>query len=175
MGKARLIISEEGEAREVLLDPKGVTLGRGSSCDVMLDHETVSRVHARIYQDPFGRWIVEDLGSQNGVVVDGKRVKAHRILPGQKVGISHFSLVISGESDQVVAAGLSGETTIPIIDEGLEEDIVSHKASEAGALSSALMQDLNELTGRLLKLPSPSELYSEACSCLAEMLDTLVA
>ncbi|MHC4240297.1 MAG: FHA domain-containing protein, partial [Planctomycetota bacterium] len=56
MGKARLIISEEGEAREVLLDPKGVTLGRGSSCDVMLDHETVSRVHARIYQDPFGRW-----------------------------------------------------------------------------------------------------------------------
>jgi signal transduction histidine kinase len=138
MGKAKLIISEEGGAKEVLLDPKGVTLGRGSSCDVMLDHETVSRVHARIYQDPFGRWIVEDLGSQNGVVVDGKRVKAHRILPGQKVGVSHFSLVISGESDQAVAAGLSGETTI-------------------------------------LKLPSPSELYSEACSCLAEILDTLVA
>ncbi|MHC4186413.1 MAG: ATP-binding protein [Planctomycetota bacterium] len=164
MGKAKLIISEEGETKEVLLDPKGVTLGRGSSCDVMLDHETVSRVHARIYQDPFGRWIVEDLGSQNGVVVDGKRVKAHRILPGQKVEVSHFSLVISGESDQAVAAGVTGTATIPIIDEGLEEDIVSH-----------LMQDLNELTGRLLKLPSPSELYSEACSCLAEMLDTLVA
>jgi signal transduction histidine kinase len=140
----------------------------------MLEHETVSRVHARIYQDPFGRWIVEDLGSQNGVVVEGKRVKAHRIVAGQKIGVSHFSLVISGESDQA-AAGSTGETTIPVVDEGLEEDIVSHKASQAGALSSALMQDLNELTGRLLKLPSPAELYSEACSCLADMLDTLVA
>jgi signal transduction histidine kinase len=175
MSKTRLLVSEGGETREVLLEPEGVTLGRGVTCDVVLEHETVSRVHARIYQDPFGRWIVEDLGSQNGVVVEGKRVKAHRILAGQKVGISHFSLVISGESEQAVAAGSTGETTIPIIDEGLEEDVVSHKASEAGALSSALMQDLNELTGRLLKLPSPSELYSEACSCLAEMLDTLVA
>ncbi|MHC4154733.1 MAG: FHA domain-containing protein, partial [Planctomycetota bacterium] len=92
MGKTRLLVSEGGETREVLLEPKGVTLGRGVTCDVVLEHETVSRVHARIYQDPFGRWIVEDLGSQNGVVVEGKRVKAHRILAGQKVGISHFSL-----------------------------------------------------------------------------------
>jgi len=175
MSVTKLVISDGGETREVLLEPKGVTVGRGITCDVMLEHETVSRVHARIYQDPFGRWIVEDLGSQNGVVIEGKRVKAQRILAGQKVGISHFSLVISGESDQAVRAGSTGETTVPILDEGLDEDIVSHKASEAGVLSSALMQDLNELTGRLLKLPSPSELYSEACSCLAEMLDTLVA
>ncbi|HUT29401.1 MAG TPA: ATP-binding protein [Sedimentisphaerales bacterium] len=175
MSRTKLVVSQAGETREVLLEPKGVTLGRGVTCDVVLDHETVSRVHARIYEDPFGRWIVEDLGSQNGVVVDGKRVKAHRILAGQKIGISHFSLIISPEHDQPVVAGSSGETTIPIVDKGLQEDIVSHKAGRDRALSSALMQDLNELTGRLLKLPSPSQLYSEACSCLAQMLNTLVA
>lgn len=172
MAKTTLTISGPTEMRRVALNPKGVTVGRGVTCDVVLDHETVSRVHGRIYQDPFGRWIAEDLGSQNGVLVDGKRVKAHTILPGQKIGISHFSLAISEESE---GSGASMRRSIPIVDRGVEEDIVPHRASKVVALSQPLMQLLNELTGRLLNLPGPSELYSEACVGLAEMLNTLVA
>jgi pSer/pThr/pTyr-binding forkhead associated (FHA) protein len=76
MAKTKLIISGPGESRSVFLAPKGTTLGRGSNCDIILDHHTVSRLHARIYQDPFGRWVVEDLESHNGVLVEGQRVKA---------------------------------------------------------------------------------------------------
>jgi len=62
-----------------------------------------------------------------------------------------------------------------IVDGALDEDIVSYRADRAAILSPALIHDLNELTDDLLKLSRPAELYSEACQCLAKMLDTLVA
>jgi signal transduction histidine kinase len=175
MAKAMLMISGPTRTEEVSLGPKGVTLGRGSNCDVVLDHVNVSRLHARISQDPFGRWIVEDLESNNGVFVDGQRIKAQAVLPNQQISIRPFTISILEESDQQTASGQTTRTNIPIIDKGLEEDIVSYRADQAAILSPDLMQHLNELTGYLLKLSSPSELYSEACLCLAKMLDTLVA
>lgn len=175
MAETKLIISGPDETREVLLDPKGATLGRGENCDVILDHSAVSRLHARIYQDPFGRWIVEDLGSHNGVLVEGQRVKAHVVWPGQKIGISHFTMSLSEESDQQTVPRTSIQNAIPIVDKGLEEDIVSYRADQVSTLSPAIMQHLNELTSRLLELASPAELYSEACLCLANTFDTLVA
>jgi len=175
MANTKLVISGPEETKEISLDPKGVTLGRDESCDITLDHPNVSRVHARISHDPFGRWIVEDLESQNGVVVEGQRIKAQAVLPDQKISIRPFTISLVQESDQQIVEGASIHTTLPIVDKGLEEDIVSYRADKASTLSPDLMQHLNELTNGLLKLSRPSELYSQACLCLAKMLDTLVA
>ena len=172
---AKLIISGPEGTKEISLDSKDVTLGRGTNCDVVLDHPNVSRVHARISHDPFGRWIVEDLESQNGVLIEGQSIKAQAVLPNQKISISPFTISLIQESDQQVVEGSSIYTTLPIVDKGLEEDIVSYKADKVSTLSPALMQHLKELTNSLLQLSMPSELYSQACLCLAKMLDTLVA
>jgi signal transduction histidine kinase len=175
MTKTKLVISGPEETKEVSLDPKGIILGRGSKCDVVLEHSNVSRMHARISQDPFGRWIVEDLDSFNGVLVEGQRIKAQAILPNQEISIHPFTLYLLEEPDQQTGQGTSLRTTIPVVDKGMEEDIVSYKASPVTALSPDLMHRLNEFTAHLLKLSNPSELYSEACLCLARMFDTLVA
>jgi hypothetical protein len=152
-----------------------MVFGRGANCDIVLLDDTISRLHARIYQDSFGRWVIEDLDSHNGVYVEGQRIKAQVVLPGQKITISHFTISLSGESDEPTILRTTAETTIQVIDKGLEENILSYKADQAAILSPDLMQNLNELTGRLLKLSGPSELYSEACLFLANILDTLVA
>src|SRR3990172_3494834 len=73
MAEAKLFISGPTESKTVRLDPKGASLGRGSSCDIVLEDSNVSRVHAWISQDPFGRWIVEDMGGQNGTMLEGQR------------------------------------------------------------------------------------------------------
>ena len=174
MVETKLIISGPAKTESVQLDSKGVTLGRGANCDVILDDDGVSRHHARFYQDPFGRWIVEDLQSRNGVIVEGQRIQAHAILPGQKVNISRFTLSLSEESGSQRRPGSSIGSEISVIDKGLDEDIVPYRADHGTILSPALMQHLNEITGHLLKLTSPSELYSEACLRLAQFLDTLV-
>ena len=142
---------------------------------MILDDTGVSRAHAKISQDPFGRWIIEDLGSQNGVFLHGQHITAQAMLPNQKFSIRPFTISLLQESDQHIATGMSIRSTIPIIDKGSGEEIVSYWADQESILSPDLIQDIKELTGSLLTLSSPSELYSQACSCLARMLDTLVA
>lgn len=43
-----------------------VTLGRAHDSTIVLDDDFASSRHARLYPDPSGQWIVEDLGSTNG-------------------------------------------------------------------------------------------------------------
>lgn len=170
-----LVISGLGETKQVLLNPKGSTLGRGSSCDIILEDNSVSRLHARFFQDPFGRWIIEDLESHNGVLIEGQRIKVYALLPGQKIMIPPFTLFLLQEFDQQIVQEPSIRTKSSIIDKGLEEEVVSYEADRGVILPAALIGHLNEITSHLLNLSNPSELYSEACSYLAEMLDALVA
>ncbi|HUT29400.1 MAG TPA: SpoIIE family protein phosphatase [Sedimentisphaerales bacterium] len=173
---AELIISgPAGTSRSVSLDPKGATLGREPDCSIVLDHNSVSRHHARIFCDPFGRWIIEDLQSQNGVFVEGRRIIAQAILPNQQITIRPFTLSLVQEYETKMIPHSRLESTVSVIDEGLGEEVVSYKPDRDGILSAELIHQLNELTGRLLELHSPSELYAEACRCLAKMFDTLVA
>ena len=144
MAETKLIISGPVETNEVLLNPKGTTLGRGSDCDIILDDAAVSRLHARISQDPFGRWIVEDNDSQNGILINGQRVKAQAILPDQKIQIRPFTLSILQEASQQGLPGTAPKSTILIVDKALEQDIVSYKTDQASILSPDLIHDLNE-------------------------------
>ena len=43
-----------------------MVLGRSSSCDLVIDDNTVSRQHARIWIDDQSRVLIEDMGSSNG-------------------------------------------------------------------------------------------------------------
>jgi Protein of unknown function (DUF3662)/FHA domain len=54
----------------------GAVLGRSRDCDVILDDANVSRHHAEI-RPSGGSWTVRDLGSTNGVKVNGRRVDPH--------------------------------------------------------------------------------------------------
>lgn len=173
--ETKLIISGPAVSREAALQSRGTTIGRGPECDIMIDAAGVSRVHARIYQDPFGRWIIEDLDSRNGVLVDGQQIKAQAIIPGQKILISFYSLTLKEETDRRTMSGTSFRNRVSVVDEGRDDDIVSYKTGKAAHLSPARVQHLNEFTSEMLKLSSPSELYSQACQRLAGMMNTLVA
>jgi sigma-B regulation protein RsbU (phosphoserine phosphatase) len=171
---ATLVISGPGGTRNVSLDARGAVLGREAGCDIVLDHTSVSRHHARIFRDPFGRWIIEDLESQNGVFAEGERVGAHAIVPGEQIGIRPFNLSLVQEYDTKMIPRSRLESTVSVLDEG-HEDVIPYVADREGILSAELIHQLNEITGRLLELQSPAELYREACYCLARLFDTFVA
>jgi len=57
----------------VLADAERYSVGRTAACELQLDHASVSRVHAEIlFED--GGWRLIDLGSKNGLRVDGRLV-----------------------------------------------------------------------------------------------------
>jgi hypothetical protein len=62
-----------------------LVLGRSRHCDVVLNHDTVSRTHAEIRREENG-WSVRDLGSCNGTWLDGRRVdRAARVERGDQL------------------------------------------------------------------------------------------
>jgi len=78
--EGRAILEIEGTRFTV--SPAGTVVGRSRDCDVVLDDPDVSRRHARIAQDAAGGWVVEDLGSTNGVAVNGVRITGSGTLAG---------------------------------------------------------------------------------------------
>jgi hypothetical protein len=63
--------------RTELLGSGGATLGRSREADIVLDDANVSRKHAEV-RPSGGSWIVRDLGSTNGIKVNGRRVDPAR-------------------------------------------------------------------------------------------------
>ena len=61
------------EGRRHLVPPGGATLGRSRDCDVVLSDANVSRRHAEV-RPAAGRWTIADLGSTNGVLLNGRRI-----------------------------------------------------------------------------------------------------
>ncbi|QKE85464.1 FtsK/SpoIIIE domain-containing protein [Arthrobacter sp. NEB 688] len=60
--------------RSVPLRPPGLSIGRSAGADLQLADASLSRVHCRIEADPSGVR-VRDVGSTNGLTVDGRRVE----------------------------------------------------------------------------------------------------
>ena len=69
--RARAQLRHDGRAH--VLGSSGAVLGRSRDCDVVVSDENASRRHAEVR--PSGHaWIVRDLGSTNGVKVNGRRI-----------------------------------------------------------------------------------------------------
>jgi hypothetical protein len=78
----RPVIVAEGKRMPV--GPGGAVIGRSRDCDVVLSDSNVSRRHAEIR--PAGdAWIITDLGSTNGVKVNGRQVTSAPLKPGDDV------------------------------------------------------------------------------------------
>ncbi len=80
-------------ARRMLLPPAGGTIGRSRDCEVVLDDAGISRRHAEIRPGPDG-WTVEDLGSTNGVLVNGRSTRGpHPLDPGDRVELGSTVMI----------------------------------------------------------------------------------
>jgi pSer/pThr/pTyr-binding forkhead associated (FHA) protein len=75
-----------GRARRYDLEAETV-IGRGQECQVCLEDEFVSQLHARIVKVRDG-YILEDLGSTNGTYINGNRINYPvGLRHGDRVGI----------------------------------------------------------------------------------------
>jgi len=74
------------------LDGDRVVLGRSRDCDIPIEDPNVSRRHAEVVHEDGGWWVV-DLGSTNGVEVNGERVKRARLEPDDRIVLGRTELV----------------------------------------------------------------------------------
>jgi len=81
------------------------TLGRGAGADVWIPDPLASRLHARVRIFAGGA-TVQDLGSKNGLAVNGRRLRGARTLaPGDEIALGGTTLAFS---DPLASAARSG-------------------------------------------------------------------
>src|SRR3989337_2105227 len=81
---------------------KDITIiGRASTTDIKFDDLLVSRHHARICKSASG-YLIEDLGSHNGVFLGSERITSpHPLTNGEKICIGPYTLIFNDtESDR---------------------------------------------------------------------------
>ena len=85
--------------RTLLLSAGSITIGRKSSCDIVLDDPQISREHARVIVSDASA-AIQDLSSGNGVTVNGRRIQGlHRLAIGDRIQIGVHTIEVIGPSD----------------------------------------------------------------------------
>ncbi|MEM6456469.1 MAG: adenylate/guanylate cyclase domain-containing protein, partial [Acidobacteriota bacterium] len=102
----QLLYTIDGAVHRTPLDGEAIRVGRSSDNQIVLPHFSVSRHHALLRADDDARWTIEDLGSTNGVQINGVgAVGAVALAPGDRVQIGSFLLTVEAlEVDPVAAA-----------------------------------------------------------------------
>ena len=86
---ARLVVVEgEADPATAVIGEEPLVIGRSREADIRVEDDAVSRRHAQVERTEKGILIV-DLGSHNGVLVNGKKVKKKILKPGDTVQIGY--------------------------------------------------------------------------------------
>jgi len=90
---------------------RAYVVGRASTCDIVVNALTVSRIHAEIRLVDF-QVQVTDRNSRNGTFVDNAPVNVGNAVPGQKIRFGHAPFLLlgaggddGGESDDMTVSG----------------------------------------------------------------------
>ena len=72
---------------------KVTTMGRSRDCDIVVPDPNVSRVHAEVRHEGL-EYVLVDLGSTNGVEVNGRRVLRHNLRDGDRLSLGGAEVVV---------------------------------------------------------------------------------
>jgi pSer/pThr/pTyr-binding forkhead associated (FHA) protein len=160
--------------RELVLPAGSYVIGRSTACQLALDDAMVSRRHARLVIDDGGARI-EDLGSSNGVYVNGERVDESRKLEaGDQLTIGSQLLAVDfGPLDSIVPrrAAVPTQTGLdPVVPamQNQEEPQPDWETSTRRTGGLSLIVDVAE---RMLALGQTHEAENLMISHLARALD----
>ena len=93
--KAQLVLEVNGMRHP--LHPPGLVIGRGTEADLRINDPGISRRHAEIQVHGSGPTLevaIVDLGSTNGIIVDGQRVRQSTLQEGSRIEIGSTRMLV---------------------------------------------------------------------------------
>ena len=95
ISRAPLVLEVNGTRHP--LQPPGLVIGRGSDADLRINDPGISRRHAQIRVNPAGPRMqidIIDLGSTNGILVNGQRVQQAVLREGSRIEIGSTRMLV---------------------------------------------------------------------------------
>lgn len=124
--------ADEGRRLEIQEDQAEVTLGRSPECDFALNDQNISRRHALIKRTWNG-FTVQDLGSKNGVLVNGKRADGPApIKDGDEIQVGGIKMTFIDPASRILDQfGVLSDETVGKPDAELGEQAEEQPPEEA--------------------------------------------
>src|SRR5437899_4018214 len=97
-------IIEINEGPNILLDKPILLVGRDPECDIQIDSRKISRRHCCIAQVN-DYLVVRDLGSTNGIRINGVRLLEGKIRHGDELTIGSHRYKVSWDGADAMAGG----------------------------------------------------------------------
>lgn len=112
-----LLFDGEVIVKKLILGRRKYIIGRSDDTDLVLSSRDVSRHHALVHYDR-KNYVIDDLNSTNGTIVNGKKISNHILKPGDEISIGDFLIIFDDGSakpsyfDETQVARRGGETAI---------------------------------------------------------------
>ena len=87
-----VVLSGQDIGKNFEISRKKFFIGRNPKCDIPVNDDEVSRKHARVEVSNEGI-VIHDLGSTNGTLINGMKVKKHLLQDGDRVQIGSFTIL----------------------------------------------------------------------------------
>lgn len=120
-----------GQIRHFPMIGENIVIGRVAEVDVQINNASVSRKHAELYCDRWGRWWIRDLGSSNGTRVNGFRTSERMLELADCVELGKCKLTLTMPNQSMES---SGGTSIA------GQVVAVHSSDDAAAGLSMLRQ-----------------------------------
>lgn len=151
------LVSDDGESIDLPVLKDTITIGRGKDNDIILQDSTVSRSHAQIRRAD-NTFTVKDMGSHNGIKVNGKQVKKAILRNKDVIEIGNHKLIFqTGEKDE---PSLS-DSQVLIVDEDEKDD---QKIVESSINMETEFIDSRELLKKGARSIIPDPTLDTSCS-----------
>ncbi len=133
------IIPLDGAPREEPVRAEKVRIGRSPDNDITIHDQSVSRVHASLEQAPGGHVVIEDLGSRNGVLVNGERIQGPtRVTSTDEVRLGDVTL-------RLIAAGPDVTISDDPFQGKVDTTVLAYEGT--GKLDATTFIPLEQITG----------------------------
>ncbi len=113
--RLRVLVIGPAGAQTIAVPASGsLVFGRGTECNVRVDHASVSRRHLALHAGTPPS--IEDLGSSNGTRLSGRRIEARKrepLTPGTIVEMGMATLVLQAGEDELARASLPPPSAQP--------------------------------------------------------------
>ncbi len=153
-----VLLTPPAPGAEYALTAERMRVGRGEDLDIWVNHRSISREHAVIEREG-GRFRIRDLGSANGVKVNGKKVTERGLEPGDVLELGSVRFRFVGEGEEFV---FDAEATLAIAPVSAAEDAGESPRRKGPMAMAGAIVLLGLVVGGLILLASGGESSREA-------------
>src|SRR5438445_11817707 len=131
----------DGQSDPKIVETDGILIGRLGSCDLVLDHQMVSRVHAGINFDDADYDIV-NLSEKNILMLNGSSLgpqKTDVLADGDTIQIGPFTINVAIEDDEI-SLTVQGRSATPLPEPVVKTPVKSSRTPDIDGVLAAFWE-----------------------------------